>query len=141
MQLCDAIHNKLLEKNRESQLIYNTMEHSKGLCSQIVKSQKETVTLEAKWIEVRKRRMELKETCTKVLAELRAMKESENNFFAQMDDGKIRKINKYIAKEIDIVTVIQNVFQRLILGSSVNWAEDPKLKEIVLKLGQNPASS
>nr|7PB4_H Chain H, Centromere protein H [Homo sapiens] len=39
--------------------------------------------------------------------------------------------------EIKITTVIQHVFQNLILGSKVNWAEDPALKEIVLQLEKN----
>ncbi|KAG9488167.1 hypothetical protein GDO78_007783 [Eleutherodactylus coqui] len=81
--------------------------------------------------------MKLKETCTEVMAALKAMKEKNN--FAQMDNPSFKKINAFIAKEIDVVTVIQNAFQRLVFSSRINWAEDPKLKEIVLKLGQNPA--
>ncbi|KAM3936685.1 centromere protein H [Leptodactylus fuscus] len=140
MQFYDALHRKLSEKNTESKMIHDTMEHSMGLCQQILKSQKETLALEEKLINLRRKRMELKETCTEVMTELRSMKESDNNKFSELDNANFRKINKYIAKEIDITTVIQNVFQRLILGSCVNWAEDPKLKEIVLTLGKNPAS-
>ncbi|XP_044148149.1 centromere protein H [Bufo gargarizans] len=138
MQLYDAIHNKLLENKTESKLMYESMEHSMGLCNYILKSQKETLALEDKLIEVRKKRMELKQTCTQVMTELRALKENERNF-DQMDNQKFSKIHSYVAKEIDIVTVIQNIFQRLILGSCIDWAEDPKLKETVLKLGKNPA--
>lgn len=138
MQLYDAIHRKLLERNTESKLLYETMEHSTGLCKRIIGSQKETIALEEKLIEVRKKRMELKETCTAVMTELKALKENGNSF-AQTDKDNFRKINKFIVKEIDIVTVTQNVFQRLVLGSRINWAEEPKLKEIVLKLGMNPA--
>ncbi|XP_075711009.1 centromere protein H [Rhinoderma darwinii] len=137
MQLYDAIHNKLLEKNTESKLIHETIEHSRGLCNQILKFQKENLPLEEQLIEVRKKRMKLKETCTTVMTELKAMKESENTSFAQMDDQKLKSINKYIAKEIDMVTMIQNVFQRMILGTRVNWAEDPELTDTVLKLGKN----
>ncbi|XP_066458923.1 centromere protein H isoform X2 [Eleutherodactylus coqui] len=109
IQLYDAIDNKLLEHSRESQLIHETMAHNMDLCHHILKSQKAAITLDEKLIDVRKKRMKLKETCTEVMAALKAMKEQNN--FAQVDNPSFKKINAFIAKEIDVVTVIQNAFQ------------------------------
>ncbi|XP_069820819.1 centromere protein H [Dendropsophus ebraccatus] len=138
IQLYDAIHRKLLEKDPESKLIHETIEHSRNLCRQILKSHKKTLTLEKKLIAVRKKRLELKETSTAVMAELKAAKESADSNRTQMESEELKNLNKLIAQEIDTVTVVQNVFQRIILSSQVNWAEDPKLKNLVLTLGVNP---
>ncbi|XP_073536298.1 centromere protein H [Phyllobates terribilis] len=140
LQIYDAIRNKLSEKSRESQMIHETMEHTRGLCDHIQALQKEARTLEEQMIDVRKKRLQLRETCTTLMADLRAMKEKQRDDLARLDNPKFKKIHDYIKKEADTVTVIQNVFQRLVLGSGVNWAEDPNLKQILLKMGtKNPS--
>ncbi|XP_073440282.1 centromere protein H [Dendrobates tinctorius] len=142
MHIYEAILNKLSEKTPESQMIYKTMEHTRGLCDQIHVLQKESRMLAEKMIDIRKQRMQLRETCTTLMADLRAMKEKQKNDLVQLDNPEFKKIRDYIKKESDTVTVLQNVFQRLVLGSGVNWAEDPNLKEILLKMGKkNPYCS
>ncbi|KAM4053699.1 centromere protein H [Anomaloglossus baeobatrachus] len=141
LQMYDVVKSKAFERGAESQMICDTMEHSRRLCSRILALQKETCTLEEQLIDVRKRRMHLRATCTTLMTKLRDLKEKEKNNFALMGNPEFREINEYIKKEANIVTVVQNIFQRLLLSSGVNWAEDPRLKEIVLKLGKNPACS
>ncbi|XP_069605831.1 centromere protein H [Ranitomeya imitator] len=142
LQIYNAIRNKLSEKTPESQMIYETMKHTRGLCDQIQALKKESRMLAEQMIDIRHQRMQLKETCTTLMAELRVMKEEQNNDLAQLDNPEFKKTRDYIKKETDTVTVLQNVFQRLILSSGVNWAEDPNLKEILLKMGEkNPPCS
>ncbi|KAM9367312.1 centromere protein H [Phaethornis superciliosus] len=44
---------------------------------------------------------------------------------------------KVIECQKELITIIQNIFQNIIIGSRVNWAEDPSLRTVVLKLEKN----
>ncbi|XP_075038574.1 centromere protein H isoform X2 [Mixophyes fleayi] len=139
-QTYDVIHNKLSENSTESKLLYKTIDHSKGLCSLLLQSEKEKRDLEEQLIEVRKKRMQLKEDACTIMMQIKTLKENQKSGVEEMHSVNVKKLNKYLAKESDLTTVVQNIFQRVILASRVNWAEDPKLREIVLKLDKSPSS-
>ncbi|XP_077142756.1 centromere protein H [Ranitomeya variabilis] len=142
LQIYNAIRNKLSEKTPEPQMIYETIKHTRGLCEQTQALQKESRMLAEQVIDIGHQRMQLREKCTTLMADLRAMKERQNNHLARLDNPEFKKVRDYIKKETDTVTVIQNVFQRLILSSRVDWEEDPNLKEILIKMGKkNPPCS
>ncbi|KAB0369623.1 hypothetical protein FD755_018616 [Muntiacus reevesi] len=81
---------------------------------------------------------ELKQASERKLLEIQTEKNKQKEDLDSMENSdKIKTIQQNLETEIQITTVIQNVFQNLILGSKVNWAEDPALKETVLQLEKN----
>ncbi|KAB0348911.1 hypothetical protein FD754_013768 [Muntiacus muntjak] len=82
--------------------------------------------------------IELKQASERKLLEIQTEKNKQKEDLDSMENSdKIKTIQQNLETEIQITTVIQNVFQNLILGSKVNWAEDPALKETVLQLEKN----
>ncbi|CAO2592773.1 Centromere protein H [Lemmus lemmus] len=101
----------------------------------IMKSQKESAELEGKLLDVRKKRLQLKQASKSKLSEIQTERNKEKEDLDNMEDLEmIKTMQNKLQTEIKITTVIQHVFQGLILGSQINWAEDSALKEIVLQL-------
>ncbi|XP_059947709.1 centromere protein H isoform X2 [Mesoplodon densirostris] len=104
----------------------------------VMKSQQETRDLEDKLLDVRKKRLQLKQASERKLLEIQTEKNKQKDDLGSMENsGKIKTIQQNLEMEIQITTVIQHVFQNLILGSKANWAEDSALKETVLQLEKN----
>nr|XP_033785702.1 centromere protein H isoform X1 [Geotrypetes seraphini] len=138
IQMSNAVLNRLKENDSESKEIQEVIKHVVMLCSSIMKSQQEAPSLEEQLYEVRKKRLTLKELGVEKLLQLQSMKKKRNEDLEKMESEKLTRIRNILEKEIWITTLVQSVFQNLIIGSRVNWAEDPHLKAIFLKLEKNP---
>lgn len=89
-------------------------------------------------LDIRKKRLQLKQASESKLLEIQMEKNKQKDDLENMENSeKIKTIQRNLQREIQITTVIQHMFQNLILGSKANWAEDPALKEIVLQLEKN----
>uniref|UniRef100_A0AAF6ZD08 Centromere protein H n=2 Tax=Bos TaxID=9903 RepID=A0AAF6ZD08_BOVIN len=119
-------------------VLMDNMKQILNLNKLIMKSQQETWDLEEKLLDVRKKRLQLKQASERKLLEIQTEKNKQKDDLDSMENSdKIKAIQQNLETEIQITTVIQHVFQNLILGSKVNWAEDPALKETVLQLEKN----
>ncbi|XP_008563011.1 PREDICTED: centromere protein H-like, partial [Galeopterus variegatus] len=119
-------------------VLMDNMKHVLKLNKLIMKSQQESWDLEEKLLDVRKKRLQLKQASESKLLEIQTEKNKQKDDLDNMENSdKIKTIQQNLQKEIQITTVIQHVFQGLILGSKVNWAEDSAFKETVLQLEKN----
>ncbi|KAM8960849.1 centromere protein H [Pelodytes ibericus] len=134
MQQVQALLIKLQEQTHESRLINDTIKHAVELSSLTLKAQAETRDLEEKIYEVKKKRLSLKEKGSSIMLEIQTFKKKQKCDLEEIENTNVKKICKVLEQEMNITTVTQNVYQHLILGSRVNWAEDPKLKDMVLNL-------
>nr|XP_013046357.2 centromere protein H [Anser cygnoides] len=134
MQLVDALRNKMTQNDDdERRLIVETMEHTVKLSKAILESQQQTREIEEKLNDIRKKRLILKQAEEDKLLQIRDVKKKKE--VANMKVAEIlESVHKNLQTERAMATVIQNVFQNIIIGSRVNWAEDPSLKAIVLQL-------
>ncbi|XP_023565040.1 centromere protein H isoform X2 [Octodon degus] len=135
MQLSAALKNDLENVNTKSSVFMDTMKEVLKLNKSIMRLQKESWELEEKLLDVRKKRLQLKHASENKLLEIQAEKKKQKEELDSMENSdKIKTMQRSLQTEMDITTVIQHVFQNLILGSKVNWAADPALKETVLQL-------
>uniref|UniRef100_A0A452EJV1 Centromere protein H n=1 Tax=Capra hircus TaxID=9925 RepID=A0A452EJV1_CAPHI len=138
MQLSTALKKHLEKVDIKTSVLMNNMKQILNLNKLIMKSQQETWDLEEKLLDVRKKRLQLKQASERKLSEIQTEKNKQKDDLDSMENSdKIKTIQQKLETEIQITTVIQHVFQNLILGSKVNWAEDPALKETVLQLEKN----
>ncbi|XP_006871055.1 PREDICTED: centromere protein H [Chrysochloris asiatica] len=138
IQLSAALENNLEDVNTKTTLLLDNMKHVLKLNKLIMTSQQESWDLEETLLNIRKKRLQLKQASESKLLEIQTEKNKQKDDLDNMENSdKIKAIRKNLQEEIQTTTVIQHVFQNLILGSKVNWAEDPALKEIVLKLEKN----
>lgn len=80
--------------------------------------------------------MALKEKSTALMTEVLSIVD-ELRFQKEPKEEKLKKIFKHVKRETDTTFMLQNIFQRLIHASRVNWVEDPKLREAVIKAGKD----
>ncbi|XP_018424521.1 PREDICTED: uncharacterized protein LOC108797427 [Nanorana parkeri] len=136
MQLFYKVQNKIQEKNTDSEFLRKITNHSFEVASVILKEQMETRALEKQLIEMREKRMALKVKSTELMTEVLSIAD-ELRLQKEPKDQKFKKIFKYVQKETDVTFMLQNIFQRIVHGSRVNWAADPKLTEAVIKAGKD----
>ncbi|XP_032135129.1 centromere protein H isoform X2 [Sapajus apella] len=119
-------------------VLMDNMKHLLKLNKLVMKLQQESWDLEEKLLDIRKKRLQLKQASESKLLEIQTEKNKQKIDLDGMENSeRIKIIRQNLQMEIKITTVIQHVFQNLILGSKVNWAEDSALKEIVLQLEKN----
>ncbi|TEA36241.1 hypothetical protein DBR06_SOUSAS18910008 [Sousa chinensis] len=138
MQLSSALKKHMEKINTKTSVLMDNMKQILSLNKSVMKSQQETRDLEDKLLDVRKKRLQLKQASERKLFEIQTEKNKQKDDLGSMENsGKIKTIQQNLEMEIQITTVIQHVFQNLILGSKANWAEDSALKETVLQLEKN----
>ncbi|XP_035409556.1 centromere protein H [Cygnus atratus] len=137
MQLVDALRNKMTQNDDERRLIVETMEHTVKLSQAIIESQQQTREIEEKLNDIKKKRLILKQAEEDKLLQIHDMMKNKKELASRKVGEILESIHKNLQTERAMTTVIQNVFQSIIIGSRVNWAEDPSLKAIVLQLEKN----
>ncbi|CAM4555896.1 centromere protein H [Lepidochelys kempii] len=138
IQLMDALRTKLRHNDSDSKLILETIKHIIMLSTAILESQQQARELEEKLNEIKKRRFALKQAGEHKLLQIHTLKKKQKEELEGMEVGEmLKRICRNLQKETQMTTLIQNIFQSIIIGSKVNWAEDPVLKAIVLQLEKN----
>ncbi|XP_076973525.1 centromere protein H isoform X2 [Tamandua tetradactyla] len=138
MQLSSALKRNLEKTDTKTSLLMDSMKNVLKLNKLIMKSQRKSWDLEEKLLDVRKKRLQLKQASESKLLEIQTEKNKQKGDLDSVENSdKIKTIQQNLQLEMQITTVIQHVFQNLILGSKANWAEDSALKETVLQLEKN----
>ncbi|KAM6104789.1 centromere protein H [Pterocles gutturalis] len=138
MELMAALRNKVKQNDHDSQLIMETMKHIVNLSKAVIECQQQAREKEQQLMDIKSKRLSLKKAGGQKLLEIHTTMEEQKKEQASMEESKpLKKIQDKLKKEREIITVIQNVFQNIIIGSKVNWAEDPSLQAIVLQLEEN----
>ncbi|GAB1285308.1 Centromere protein H [Apodemus speciosus] len=138
MKLSAALQNHMESMGPESGVLTDDMKHILKLQKLIMKLQEESSELEKKLLDVRKKRLQLKQASRSNLLEIQTEKTKQKEDVDKMENSEmIKAMKENLQMEIKITTVIQHAFQGLILGSEINWAEDPALRETALQLEEN----
>ncbi|NXR65082.1 CENPH protein, partial [Rhadina sibilatrix] len=137
LQIMDALRNKLEENDEDSRLILETMKQIGLLSQTIIEYQQQAHQKEQEMIDIKRKRLSLKAEEGQKLQQIQTMTKSQKEKQAIVNvTGTNKKLDTF-EQERQMTTIIQNVFQNIIIGSRVNWAEDPSLKAIVLQLENN----
>ncbi|NWW57567.1 CENPH protein, partial [Ifrita kowaldi] len=137
VQIMDALRNKVSQDDEESRLILETMKHIVLLSRTIIEYQQQAHQKEQQLINIKRNRLSLKKDGGQKLWQIRTMMKRERVKQASVNVTETQKLLDKLEKERQMTTIIQNVLQGIIIGSRVNWAEDPSLKAIVLQLEKN----
>ncbi|KAM9588305.1 centromere protein H [Morphnus guianensis] len=135
IQLTFALRNKMKQNDDDSRLIMETVKRIVTLSQRIIKCQQQAREKEQKLIDIRRKRLTLKTAGREKLLQVHTVMKKQKEEQARVNMIKtLEVIRNKLEKEIQMTTVIKNVFQSIIIASRVNWAEDPSLKAIVLQL-------
>ncbi|KFW06409.1 Centromere protein H, partial [Fulmarus glacialis] len=138
IQVMVALRNKIKQKDNDSRLIVETVKHTVMLSQAVIENQQQAREKEQKLIDIKRKRLSLKKAGGQKLLQIHTMMKKQKEEQASMKVSEmLEKLRNNFKKEREMTTVIQNVFQSIIIGSRVNWAEDPSLRAIVLQLEKN----
>lgn len=136
--MMDALRNKVnLDGDKDSRLILETVKHIGLLSQAIIENQKQAHQKKQQLIDIKRKRLSLKQDGGQKLQQIQTMMKRQQEQQASVNVAEREKILNKLEEDRDITTIIQNVFQNIIIASRVNWAEDPSLKEVVLHLEKN----
>ncbi|XP_032941154.1 centromere protein H [Catharus ustulatus] len=136
VQIMAALRKKLKQDDEDSRLILKTMENIVLLSQKISEYQQQAHQKEQQLIDIKNRRLLLKKR-EQQLQEIQAMREKQKEKQKSVNVTEMENMLEVLEKEREITTILQSVFQNIVFGSGVNWAEDPSLKEIILRLEKN----
>uniref|UniRef100_A0A8C3BMT8 Centromere protein H n=1 Tax=Cairina moschata TaxID=8855 RepID=A0A8C3BMT8_CAIMO len=134
MQVADALQKKMAENDGEARLIVDTLLNIVELSKTIIQFQRETRYIEDKINAIRRKRLVLRQAEKDKMQKIHLMMKKIKKLGSKEVNELLEKIRENLQTEREMTTAIQNVFQSIIIGSQVNWAEDPSLKAIVLQL-------
>ncbi|NXH31930.1 CENPH protein, partial [Myiagra hebetior] len=137
IQIMDALRNKMSQDDEESRQILETMKHIVLLSRTIIEYQQQAYQKEQQLIDIKRKRLSLKKVGGQKLQQIQTMMKRQREKEASVNVIETQKLLDKLEEERQMAAVIQNVFQTMIIGSGVNWAEDPSLKAIVLQLEKN----
>ncbi|CAN0336282.1 unnamed protein product [Bubo scandiacus] len=136
-QLVIALRNRMKQNDNDSRLIMETVKHIVMLSRAIIEYQQQAREKEQKLIDIKRKRLSLKKAAEKLLQIDTVVKKQKEAQASTQVSKMLEKMHDNLQKEREMTTVIQHVFQNIIIGSRINWAEDPSLKAIVLQLEKN----
>ncbi|KAM4639870.1 centromere protein H isoform 1-T1 [Amazona ochrocephala] len=134
MQVMAALRDKMKQNDNDSELMLETLRDIVMLSQAVVVYQQQTREKEQKVADIKKQRLLLKEVGRQKLMQIHDMMNKLKEEQATREVKMMEEMHAAYQKERKITSVIQNVLQCIIIGSRVNWAEDPSLKAVVLQL-------
>ncbi|NXU27745.1 CENPH protein, partial [Thalassarche chlororhynchos] len=138
IQVMVALRHKMKQNDNDSRLITETVKHVVMLSRAVIEYQQEAREKEQKLIDIKRKRLSLKKAGGQKLLQIHTVMKKQKEEQASMKVSKmLEKLRNNFQNERERTTVIQNIFQNIIIGSRVNWAEDPSLRAIVLQLEKN----
>ncbi|XP_075718920.1 centromere protein H-like isoform X2 [Rhinoderma darwinii] len=139
MQTFNALLNVLQRDATQRQPIMEVMNHSMDISKQIIALQQSNRQLEEQLIDIARKRIETRIKQQKLFQKLKSAEEM-NRKIRDLETKTQVKGRETMQSVRNEVVVIQEVFQRLIMSAQLNWAEDPYLKTLVLKMRDPPLS-
>ncbi|XP_064032857.1 centromere protein H [Pogoniulus pusillus] len=136
IQVTAALRQKVMQKDDDSRPITETVKQIALLSNAITEHEQQAHEKEQKLLDIKRRRFSLQKSGEQVLQEIQTVKKKVAKRKGREMSGPLEKVHK-LKEEKDIIVLIQNIFQNVVIGSRVNWAEDPSLKNTLLQLEKN----
>ncbi|NXN84756.1 CENPH protein, partial [Bombycilla garrulus] len=138
IQIMETLRNKLKQDDEDSRLILETMKQI-ALLSWTVLGISAAHQKEQQLIDIKRKRLckSLKKDGQQKLKEVQTWMKRQKEKEASENVTETEMMLDELEKERQVTTIIQNVFQNIIIGSRIIWAEDPSLKAVVLQLEEN----
>ncbi|XP_068032238.1 centromere protein H [Anomalospiza imberbis] len=137
IQIMDALRNKLKKDDEDSSLILEAMKRIVLLSRAIIGCQQKVHQKEQQLINMKRKRLSLKKHGGQKLQQINTMVKRQKEKKASVNVAETERMLDKLESEKQKTAIVQHMFQNIIIGSKVNWAEDPSLKAVVLLLEKN----
>ncbi|NXA99912.1 CENPH protein, partial [Cnemophilus loriae] len=137
IQMTDALRNQVNQDDEDARVILETVKQIVLLSRTVIEYQQRAHQKEQQLIDIKRKRLSVKKDGGQKLQQIQTMMKRQKEKQESVSVTVTEKMLDTLEKERQMTTIVQNVFQNIIFGSRVNWAEDPSLKAIVLQLEKN----
>ncbi|KAM8945504.1 centromere protein H-like [Pelodytes ibericus] len=139
MQCSNALLNVLKNDSTQNCSLRAVMTHSMDTCTKIQAIQLSNRQLEEKLVNIRQRRMEMRLKQQELFRQVKTSEEkNQKRHDLEMKTPVLAR--EKIESISNKVVIIQELFLRFILSAQVNWAEDPHLTCLLMKMKDSPLS-
>ena len=140
IQLGNFLVNEIFEKDQEDgengekiMYIVELLEKQCRLVTDIMKELKKTSELKNKLDTLKKENSEKRIESRRLMLQIKEKNEAQQQIINDQETTQsIKEFDVIIQK----IVIARHTLQGLVLGSGVNWADDPHLLQVVLKLGE-----
>ncbi|XP_075125608.1 centromere protein H-like [Leptodactylus fuscus] len=133
MQTFNTLLSTMKKDAIQRQPILGVMNHSMNICTLIMLMKQSNTQLEEQLAVIRRRRIETRLKQQELYKKLKFF-EKTNQKIRDLETKTQEKGKETIQNVTHKILIIQEIFQRLILSTQMNWAEDPHLKNLLLKM-------
>jgi len=118
--------------------LQDALKDQNNLDEKLLEKHKECQRLDDEHYQLMLKSSQLRAKTVELVTELKNLKISKKEIRTKTLNGctSLEMLDSKLAKDVELVNVVRSVLYRLIHGSGVNWAQDPKLKGIVFALGK-----
>ncbi|XP_033749558.1 centromere protein H-like [Pecten maximus] len=104
-----------------------------GLVSGIMKNVKEMEPKKKRLVELKKQNFDQMGTNRH---DMEALQDRQNPKVTDNQDPETQQLLEELDKSLQKITIVRNTLQAVIVGSGINWAQDPAMQELVLEMGK-----
>lgn len=116
---------------QERERIKGLVSQQRELAAEILAHHKHCNELRSHQEKLQTERRELTQLNRSLMTELKTEQQKSN----KTENEDLKKMLEEMEETQGYLSIVQNVLQGLIIGSGLNWAQDPKLLELMLSLG------
>ncbi|XP_013404265.1 centromere protein H-like [Lingula anatina] len=127
----------LVTRNKETESLLPLVQRQMELVTKILGIHKAMQTMHVTVGCYQKDRLQMMKQCRELLAQAEKQNEEKQQRGADFQQNEeIQDAKRSLEEECSKIEMQRHVLQGLILGSGIHWAEDEKLKKLVISLGQ-----
>ncbi|XP_066283988.1 centromere protein H-like [Branchiostoma lanceolatum] len=124
------------EKDKEK--IGEMVKQQNELVFELGKYHKDIQDLQENLDEVKKQSFEQQVRNRELMTRLQQRKEEQQQRSQEDSSDKVKMLESKLQQAMSNISSLQHIFQALIFGSQVHWAEDPDLQDLMISLGTPP---
>ncbi|KAI8507838.1 hypothetical protein Bbelb_140780 [Branchiostoma belcheri] len=124
--------------DKEKGKICDMVKKQNELVFELGKCHKDIQDLQENLEEVKKKSFEQQVRNRELMTLVQQRKEKQQGRSQEDSNDRVKMLESKLAQAMSDISRLQHIYQALVVGSQVHWAQDPDLQELMISLGSPP---
>ncbi|KAI8506363.1 hypothetical protein Bbelb_157900 [Branchiostoma belcheri] len=124
--------------DKEKWKISEMVKKQNELVFELGKCHKDVQDLQENLDEVKKKSFEQQVRNRELMTLVQQRKEKQQGRSQEDSNDRVKMLESKLAQAMSDISRLQHIYQALVVGSQVHWAQDPDLQELMISLGSPP---
>ncbi|XP_078676749.1 centromere protein H-like [Branchiostoma floridae x Branchiostoma belcheri] len=124
--------------DKEKGKICDMVKKQNELVFELGKYHKDIQDLQENLDEVKKKSFEQQVRNRELMTLLQQRKEEQQQRSQEDSNDRVKMLESKLGEAMSDISRLQHIYQALMVGSQVHWAQDPELQELMISLGSPP---